>query len=73
MNKLEVLELLHALIGKSQRMLTAPDDPSGIHTTYLVDGEELLSNIQLLIDEEKEDLGDVEDGHFEDEEDDGEW
>ncbi len=51
MTKLDTLLLLQELFKNAVVSETAPDDPSGISTVYLVDQEQLMRNLETAIEE----------------------
>jgi hypothetical protein len=49
-SKVEVLTLLQELFRTAVVTRTVPDDPSGLSTTYLVDQEQLMRNLEDALD-----------------------
>jgi hypothetical protein len=45
-SKVEVLTLLQELFRTAVLTRSVPDDPSGLSTTYLVDQEQLMRNLE---------------------------
>lgn len=52
MSKSEVLDLLLKVLYRTGIGRTAPDDPSGISTVYVVDHEQLVKNIETELEKE---------------------
>ena len=55
MDKLTVLNMIKELFENAVITKTADNDPSGYHTSYLVDNEQLMRNLDEKIQEARRD------------------